>query len=87
MLIVKRGVHFLARGISGYANALDPERAVLSGGISNAGDFLRNMIIEELKPVLWRKDPEEFILFSKLGANMGLYGAGAVGAAKLEETI
>lgn len=77
--ILDRGVFFLARAISGYANSLDPDRLVLSGGISLAGEFLHSMIVEALRPILWRRDPEEFVVLSKLGAQMGLYGAGAVG--------
>lgn len=84
LTIMRRGVHFLARGLSGYSNALDPERIILSGGLSKAGPYLMNMIVEELRPILWRKDPETFVEFSALGAQMGLYGAGAVGAAQVE---
>ena len=82
--VIKRGVFYLARAISGYANALDPEKVILSGGISKAGDFLMNMLVDELRPHLWRKNPETFVEYSRLGAQMGLYGAGAVGAAQLE---
>jgi glucokinase len=82
--ILHRSVFFLARAISGYANALDPERVILSGGISKAGDYLKGLLVKELRPILWRKDPETFVQFSTLGAQMGLYGAGAVGAAALE---
>ncbi len=81
--ILKRGIFFLARAISGYANALDPEFCVLSGGMSLSGDFLLKLLREELRPVLWLKDPEKFVVLSGLKAQMGLYGAGAVGAAKL----
>ncbi len=77
--ILDRGVYFLARAISGYANSLDPDRLVLSGGISLAGEFLLSRIVEELRPILWRRDPEQFVVLSRLGAQMGLYGAGAVG--------
>lgn len=83
-MIVRRGVFFLARAISGYANALDTERAILAGGIAQAGDFLLNAIVEELEPILWRKDPKTFVEISELQAQMGLYGAGAVGAAQVE---
>lgn len=82
--LLRRAVFFLAQAISGYANALDPERVVLSGGIAQAGDFLMKLIVEALDPVLWRKDPREFVVFSPLGSQMGLYGAGAVGALALE---
>jgi glucokinase len=78
--IVRRGVHFLARAISGYANAFDPECVVLAGGIARAGDFLMSLLVEELRPILWRKDPATFVRFTRLGARLGLYGAGAVGA-------
>lgn len=80
--ILRRGVKFLARSISGYANALDPEKVILSGGIAQAGPILMNMLYEELDPHLWRKNPREFLAISRLGAEMGMYGAGAVGAAK-----
>lgn len=82
--IMHRGVFFLARALSGYANALDPDHIILSGGISKAGDFLMKMVVAELRPILWRKNPETFVQLSRLGAQMGLYGAGAVGAAELE---
>lgn len=82
--VVRGSVFFLAQAISGYANALDPERVVLSGGITQAGPFLMRLIIKALEPVLWRKDPREFVVFSPLGSRMGLCGAGAVGALALE---
>lgn len=83
--ILDRGTFYLARAISGYANALDPDRVILSGGISKGGEFLKSLLVEQLKPILWRKDPETFVEISRLGAEMGLYGAGAVGAAELKE--
>jgi glucokinase len=82
--LLRGSVFYLARAISGYANALDPQRLVLSGGIAQAGEFLMDMIAEALDPVLWRKKAREFVEISSLGAEMGLYGAGAVGAAVLE---
>lgn len=84
LAILKRGVFYLGRTISGYANALDPEKCILSGGIADAGDFLMQMLCDELRPYLWLKKPETFLEFSKLGSQMGLYGAGAVGAMVLE---
>ncbi len=84
LVILQRGIFFLARGISGYANALDPEKCILTGGIAKAGDFLINLLVEELKPILWLRDPAQFLEFSVLGDQMGLYGAGAVGAERIE---
>lgn len=87
LAIVRRGVFYLARAISGYANAFDPEKIVLSGGVARAGDFLMDLLVEELNAILWRKDPREFLCLSDLSDKMGLYGAGAVGAAMLERDI
>lgn len=84
LMIVRRGATFLARGISGYSNCLDVERCILAGGIAQAGEFLLKLLRQELEPVLWRRDVETFVEFSELRAQMGLYGAGAVGAAQLE---
>lgn len=84
LALLRRSVFFLAQAISGYANALDPEKLVLSGGIAQAGDFLMDLLVEALDPVLWRKKPRQFLVYSKLGASMGLYGAGAVGLGALE---
>ncbi len=81
--VLRSSVFFLAQAISGYANALDPEKVILSGGIAQSGDFLMNLIAEALEPVLWMKVPREFIQLSPLGSRMGLFGAGAVGAAVL----
>ncbi len=80
LAIVRRGVFYLARAISGFANALDPEVVVLSGGIAKAGDFLMRLLVDELRPILWLKDAATFVQISALGDQMGLYGAGAVGA-------
>lgn len=82
--VLRRSVFFLAQAISGYGNALDPEKVVLSGGIAQSGDFLLNLIVEALEPVLWMKDPRDFVMYSPLGSHMGLYGAGAVGEAAIE---
>jgi glucokinase len=81
--VLRRAVFFLAQAISGYANALDPEKVILSGGIAQSGDFLMGLLHETLKPVLWMKSPEAFVIYSPLGAQMGLFGAGAVGEATL----
>lgn len=82
--VLRRSVFFLAQAISGYGNALDPEKVVLSGGIAQSGDFLMRLIVEALEPVLWMKNPRDFVVYSPLGSQMGLYGAGAVGEAALE---
>lgn len=82
--ILEESVGYLARGISGYANAFDPEKLVLSGGLTLAGPYLLDMIHHALDPILWRKSPREFVVFSHLGAQTGLYGAGAVGVVALE---
>lgn len=84
MEVLRRSVFFLAQAISGYGNALDPERVVLAGGIAQSGEFLMDLLVEALEPVLWMKQPRQFVIFSKLGSQMGLYGAGAVGQAALE---
>jgi len=84
LAVIQKGVFFLARAISGYANSLDPEKCVLSGGLAQSGDFLMNLLVDALKPILWLKDPREFLMFSRLGAQMGLYGAGAVGWSQLQ---
>jgi glucokinase len=84
--LLRGSVFYLSRAISGYANALDPEKLMLSGGIAQAGTYLMDLIVEALEPVLWRKRAREFVVYSDLGAQMGLYGAGAVGAAALERS-
>lgn len=72
----KRYVYHLSAGIASLINAFDPERIVLGGGISHAGDFLLSAVREEVKQLVFCNElPFADIVLAKLGNDAGIIGA------------
>lgn len=72
--IVNQAISYLGIAISNAINLLDPELIVLGGGISLAGDFLLNPLVDEVsRHVLPVKDPR--IVISSLGENAVAIGS------------
>lgn len=69
-------VHGLACALSSFINILDPERIVLGGGISNAGEALFKPLAEFMNDVEWRPHGIQVpIVKAELGINAGSIGA------------
>lgn len=73
---VQGTARYLAIMIGSMANLLNPDRCVFSGGMIQAGNYLFDMIKEELKPRLFRAPIERLeILPATLGEDAGVIGA------------
>ena len=74
--IVKRAAYYLGKTMATVAVVLNPERFVVGGGVSRAGDIL----FEEIRRVYKQNVPEVFsenvdIVSAKLGNDAGVVGA------------
>jgi glucokinase len=71
---------YIGRSISSVANFLNPEKIIIGGGVSLAGDLLLNPIIKEFqKQTMEVIKSSTSIEFSKLGMDAGVLGATALG--------
>ena len=78
--IFKRAGTYLGKAISIVANVLNPERIVLGGGVSLAGDLLlQPTVVEYRKHVMPVVRDETSISISSLGMDSGVLGAIALG--------
>lgn len=72
----RRSLRVLACAIASIVNAVDPERVVLSGGITEAGPRLFDPLAAELDAVEWRPlEKRVTVVPATLGAWAGAYGA------------
>ncbi|MGZ9586958.1 ROK family glucokinase [Paenibacillus marinisediminis] len=74
--IVSRAAHYLGKAMSAVAVTLNPERFIIGGGVSKAGDFLFNQIRE----TFMKCTPEPVtrgvsIVAAELGNDAGMIGA------------
>jgi glucokinase-like ROK family protein len=70
---------YLGRGISILANTLNPEKIVIGGGVSGAGELLLNPILEEFnKNTMDVVKQRTKVCLSSLGMDAGVLGAIAV---------
>lgn len=72
-----KSVKALAAGICSFINILDPEKVIIGGGISRAGDALFGPLEEFLAPMEWQPTGTRAQI---VPAQLGEY-AGALGAA------
>ena len=80
--LVNQYVEFLSYGLINYINIFRPEVILLSGGVSNAGQFLIEKINKKLEEKHYgfgsinnKKIP---VLIATLGADTGIFGAAAL---------
>lgn len=72
--IVNQVTVYLGIAISNVINLLDPQLIILGGGVSQAGDFLLNPLLDEVsRHVLPVKEPH--IVISSLGEDAVAIGA------------
>ncbi|MGB2819928.1 MAG: ROK family glucokinase [Phycisphaerae bacterium] len=70
---------YLAMGCVSYARILDPDRIVLSGGMTAAGDDLLGPVTEYYRQFHWRlTEPHTGIALATLGNDAGVIGSAGV---------
>ncbi len=75
-IAVKRLVKYIGIGIFNIVNLIDPQIIALGGGMANAGQFLLDLVIEEvLKNKYYKSLPMAKIALAKLGNEAGIIGA------------
>ena len=80
MEVFKKYVHYLAVGIVSIINILDPEVIALGGGVSAAGEFLRDAVRAEVDTMVFCKEvPYARIELAVLGNDAGIIGAAMLG--------
>lgn len=73
--IWQRGVYHLACGLTSLINALDPEVAIIGGGIAGAGDLLFLPLQKHLDQIEWRPTGTQVRLArARLGEMAGAVG-------------
>src|SRR5690606_38070302 len=78
--VVEKVTRYIALGISGYVNALNPSKIIIGGGISSAGDFFIDKIRKKLSEFALRESLENVnIVRAKLGNKAGFVGAALYG--------
>lgn len=65
----------LALAFSQVALCIDPEVFVIGGGVSRAGAFLTDLILEYLRPLTPIIHAEPKVVIAQLGNDAGIYGA------------
>ena len=74
--VYRRYIDCLAQAIASVVNLIDPEIIVLGGGVSKAGSFLLDPIVEEFpKYVLFNDQPLPSVRLATLGSEAGIIGA------------
>ena len=78
--VFKKYVHYLAVGIVSIINILDPEVIAIGGGVSAAGEFLRDAVRAEVDTMIFCKEvPYARIEIAVLGNDAGIIGAAMLG--------
>lgn len=81
--VVANYISYLGEGILNFVNIFRPEAIILSGGVSKQGENLRKPLVQFLEERGYgfgsKWCPKVEILVSSLGADMGIYGAAAIG--------
>jgi glucokinase len=79
---------WLGVGIAGFVNVFEPERIVIGGGLSRAGELFFDTAVSEAGyralPVLWGRVD---VSLSRGGADAGVIGAGLLAAQELERGV
>lgn len=78
-LAVDRLVKYLSLGIFNIVNFMDPEVIALGGGVAGAGQYLLDMVINEVMPNrIFDKLPMGRIVLAELGNEAGIIGAAMI---------
>lgn len=77
---VQRMVKYLAIGIINIFNILDPERIAIGGGVSKVGDYLIDLLNQEVSKMTFCKEVKYGdIVLAELGNDAGIIGAAFLG--------
>lgn len=83
---VHRLAHYLAIGIMNIVAVIDPEMFVLGGGIANAGEFLLEIVREELeKQKYFKAVPVGSLCLAELKNDAGVLGGAFLAKSKVEK--
>ncbi|MBN2897682.1 MAG: ROK family glucokinase [Clostridia bacterium] len=86
MQAVRRFAHYLAIGIINIVAVIDPEMFVLGGGIAGAGEFLLEIVKEEMeKEKYFRSVPVGKLCLAKLKNDAGVLGGAFLAKSRLKE--
>lgn len=79
-IAVERLVKYIGIGIFNIVNFIDPQIIALGGGVANAGQYLLDLVIEEvMKNKYYKSLPMAKIVLAKLGNEAGIIGAAMLG--------
>ncbi|MFZ5967859.1 MAG: ROK family protein [Bacillota bacterium] len=79
--VVQRMVKYLAIGIINIYNMLDPDKIAIGGGVSKAGEYLIELLQEEVAKLTFCKDINYGdIVLAQLSNDAGIIGAAFLGA-------
>ncbi len=74
-----RGVYYLAVGLVSISRIFDPDKIILAGGMTQAGDRLLNPVLEQFGLLHWTlTEPKTEVCIAALGNNAGAIGAAGV---------
>lgn len=77
--VLARAGHYLGVGIALLVHVFNPQRIIVGGGVSNAGDFLLEPARQSARDHVMKPYRDTFdIVPAALGDDAGLYGAGAL---------
>jgi len=77
--VVDETARALGQALGGLVNTLNPERAVIGGGVAAAGPFLLDRIVRETRKCCWPQAFEDCAFrLSELGGDSGVVGAARV---------
>jgi glucokinase len=74
-VVVKRMAEYMGHAMSSIAAVLDPEKFVIGGGVSKAGDPLIQAITQSFQKYAFPSCREIEIVLARLGNDAGIYGA------------
>jgi glucokinase len=77
-LVVDRALHCLGIGIGNLVNVLNPERVIIGGGVTNAGEIVLSTVAGVVRQMAYGPAKSVKIMPARLGAQAGVIGAAAV---------
>lgn len=73
--IIKHCMKYLAKALAAAAYIADPEVFIIGGGVSNAGQYLIDIIQESFNTYITLSKKKALIIKASLGNDAGIYGA------------
>lgn len=75
MMVVEQMTDYLASGCATIADVVNPEVIILGGGVSKAGEYLREKVASKFKKVCFYSVKNTKFTLATLGNDAGIYGA------------